>query len=89
MVNVLGCFLIGLLGAAFAGPIIVREELRLALLIGLLGGFTTYSTFGWETFSLLNDGQKWPAVANIVLSTGFGVGAVWLGYRLVERWHGV
>lgn len=89
LVNVAGCFLIGLLGAMFAGPIVVREEYRLAVLIGLLGGFTTYSTFGWETFSLLNDGQRWAAIVNVVLSTGLGLAAVWIGYRLAERWQGV
>ncbi len=54
-VNVLGCLLIGFVGAFLAGPLLVREEHRLGLLVGLLGGFTTFSTFGWETFALLNE----------------------------------
>src|SRR5437867_8630674 len=56
-VNVLGCLCIGVLAAIFAGPHTVREEYRLALTIGVLGGFTTFSTFGLETFEFLNDGQ--------------------------------
>lgn len=88
-VNVSGCFLVGVLAAAFSGPVLIREEHRIALIIGILGGFTTFSTFGLETFQLANDGQLRLALANIVGSCLFGVAAVWLGYRLAERWFGV
>ena len=88
-VNVAGCALIGFLGGVFAGPTMIREEHRLALLIGLLGAFTTFSTFGWETFQLVNDGQLGRATANIVLSNGLCLLAVWLGYRITERVLGV
>lgn len=88
-VNVVGCLAMGLLFAAFAGPVLVREEHRLAVLIGLLGGFTTFSTFGYETFALLNDRQIGRAAMNVLLSNVLGIGAVWLGYRLGERWVGV
>jgi len=86
MVNVIGCFFLGLLGYLLTGPLVVREEYRLALLVGFLGGFTTFSTFGFDTFSLLNDGQRGLAFANIFLSNGLGLLAVWLGYRLGEAW---
>jgi CrcB protein len=89
LVNVLGCLAIGVLGGAFAGPVLIREEYRIALLVGLLGGFTTFSTFGFETVSLLSDGQAGRAVLNVVLSNGLGLVAVWLGYRLAQRWVGV
>jgi len=89
LVNVLGCLAIGVLGGAFAGPVLIREEYRIALLVGLLGGFTTFSTFGLETVSLLSDGQADRAVLNVVLSNGLGLVAVWLGYRLAQRWVGV
>jgi CrcB protein len=88
-VNMLGCLLIGFAGAFLAGPHLVREEYRVALLVGLLGAFTTFSTFGWETFALANAGQMWLAAANIVLSNGVGLVAVWFGYRLAEKWFGV
>ncbi len=81
-VNVLGCFLIGLLGAIVAGPHLIREEYRVAMFVGVLGGFTTFSTFGWETFTLTNDGDVLRAVVNVLVSTAFGLIAVWLGYRL-------
>lgn len=87
-VNVIGCLIIGSLGALFAGPHLIREEYRAAVLVGVLGAFTTFSTFGWETFSLLNAGQIRLAVVNVVLSNGVGLAAVWIGYRLGERWFG-
>lgn len=88
-VNLLGCLLIGVLGAVFAGPVLVREEYRFALMVGFLGGFTTFSTFGYETFQLANDRQLSAVLLNIAASNLFGLAAVWLGYRLTERWIGV
>jgi CrcB protein len=89
LVNLCGCFLMGLLGAAFTGPILVREEYRVAILIGFLGGLTTFSSYSWETLSLLNDGQRIPAMSNLILSNVAALTAVWFGFRLSERWFGV
>ena len=89
LVNVLGCFLIGFLNAAFTGPLLIREEYRIALTVGVLGGFTTFSAFGWETFALANDGQGVRALFNLMLSVTLGLTAVWGGYRLAEKWLGV
>lgn len=89
IVNAVGCFLIGVFGAVFAGPHLVREEYRAALLVGVLGAFTTFSTFGWETFALSRDGEMWLALVNVALSNAFGLVAVWLGYRITERCVGV
>ncbi len=88
-VNLVGCLLIGLLSGLFAGPQLIREEYRIGLTVGILGGFTTFSTFGLETFTLSNDGQFRLAALNVALSCGLGVAAVWLGYRAAERWFGV
>ena len=88
-VNVAGCLIIGAIAAATAGPALLREELRIALMVGVLGGFTTFSAFGLETFNLANVGQFRLAIANVVLSCSLGLAAVWLGYRLTERWLGV
>jgi CrcB protein len=89
VVNVLGCLAIGLLSGFFAGPQLVREEYRIGLTVGILGGFTTFSTFGLESFNLANDGEFRLASLNIVLSCGIGFAAVWFGYRIAERWFGV
>ena len=89
VVNVSGCLVIGTLAALFAGPHLIREEYRLAILVGVLGAFTTFSTFGLETLSLANAGQLRLAVLNIVLSNGCGLASVWIGYRLGVKWFGV
>lgn len=88
-VNVLGCFAIGALNMIFAERIPIRMEYRVGLTVGVLGGFTTFSSFGWETFAMANEGQIMRAVMNMLLSVTVGVAAVWLGYRLAERWIGV
>jgi len=89
VVNLTGCLLVGFLAASLSGRILIREEYRMALMVGLLGGFTTFSTFGLETFLLMNGGQYASAAMNIALSVGLGLTGVWLGYRLTERWAGV
>jgi fluoride exporter len=88
-VNVLGCLLIGLLAGYFSGPQLVREEYRIGLTVGVLGGFTTFSTYGLETFNLANGGEFRLAALNIVLSNVIGLLAVVIGYRLAERFVGV
>ena len=88
VVNVLGCFVLGFLAAAFSGRILIREEYRVMITIGFIGGFTTFSTFGLETFTLLDDGQFLRAVMNVVLSVAIGLLAVWFGYRLAQSWLG-
>ncbi len=84
-VNVVGCLGMGLAMAFFAGPQLVREEMRVALLIGVLGGFTTFSTFAWETYA----GSRWNGLANVLLSNVLGLTAVWIGYRVGQKLFGV
>jgi CrcB protein len=88
-VNVVGCAMIGFLAAAFEGPRPIREEYRLAIIVGVLGGFTTFSTFGWETFSLASDRRFAFAVLNIMLSCGVGLLAVWAGYKISQSFFGI
>jgi CrcB protein len=89
LVNVLGCFAVGFLNFSFTGPWPIRPEYRIGLVVGVLGGFTTFSAFGWETFSMANDGQGLRAMLNLLLSITLGLVAVWVGYRLAEKWFGV
>jgi CrcB protein len=89
VINVSGCFAIGFLSIMLGPPRLVREEYRLAILVGILGGYTTFSTFGYETFMLLGSRQFAWAWANVLLSVGVGLPAVWIGYRLAERIFGV
>jgi CrcB protein len=88
IVNVLGCLLLGVLSGYFASPQLVREEYRIGLTVGVLGGFTTFSTFGLESFNLSNDGEFRWALLNMALSCGLGFLAVWAGYRGAERYFG-
>jgi CrcB protein len=87
IVNVLGCFAIGFLMIAAADRVPVH--VRTGLLVGVLGGFTTFSTFGYETFALAGEHQPLRAAGNVILSVTLGLVAVWFGYRLAERIFGV
>lgn len=89
VVNCIGCLAIGFLGTAFTGPILIREEHRLALTIGLLGGFTTFSAFAYETLRLAEGRQMALAAANVALSTCLGLLLAWVGARLSVRYLGV
>jgi len=84
VVNVLGCFLIGWLATRYGegSSFTLKPEYRMAILVGLLGGFTTFSSFGYETMALLHDGEKGLAALNIILNNGLGLAACWLGYVL-------
>src|SRR3954453_16396717 len=88
VVNLIGCALIGFLTATFTGPKLIREEYRIGIIVGILGGFTTFSTFGLETFSLANDRQFAVAALYVVVSCGFGLLAVWAGYWVAEYMFG-
>jgi fluoride exporter len=87
-VNLIGCLAIGFLAALFTGPMLIREEYRVMILVGLLGGFTTFSSFAHETVMLLTDGQLGLATLNVVLSNGLGLAGAWLGARLAVAIYG-
>jgi CrcB protein len=89
VVNLSACLVIGLLSGFFAGPQLIREEYRIGLLVGVLGGYSTFSTLGMESFNLARDDEFALAAMNFVASCGLGLFAVWAGYRIAERWLGV
>ncbi len=82
-VNVVGCFLIGLLGA-LAENNVFSPEIQLFLIVGILGGFTTYSAFGYQTLMLARDDQVISAFLNVSAHIILGLGAVWLGSSLTK-----
>jgi CrcB protein len=84
VVNVVGCFVIGLLSELADAQGAFSSEIRSFLFIGILGGFTTFSTFGNETFHLLRDNQNILAAANVITHVLLGLGAVWIGRGLVH-----
>ena len=65
VVNTIGCFMIGFVMAGFGDRFMLSPSARIFLTIGLLGGFTTFSSFSFETIALLRDGELWPAALNI------------------------
>ena len=67
-VNVIGCLVIGLLMSSLEDRFLVTPELRVFLTIGILGGFTTFSTFSFETIAMLKDAEFFKASLNILLS---------------------
>jgi CrcB protein len=80
-INALGSFFLGLVvGLSLEG--VLSGEARLFLAMGVLGGFTTFSTFSYETVLLLQDGEALKALAYVGLSVGLGVVLALLGYRL-------
>jgi CrcB protein len=81
-VNIIGCLIIGVLAQLFETRLTVPPEQRLFLTVGFLGGFTTFSTFGYETIALLRDGQILYACCNVFLQVVVGLLAVWLGHVL-------
>ena len=86
-VNLIGCFVIGLLSQLADDRGVFSGEARAFVFIGVLGGFTTFSSFGNETMNLMRDGEMLPAFANVSAQVVLGLGAVWLG-RLVGRGMG-
>ena len=78
-VNVIGCFVIGFLSQLAENRGVFSSEARVFVFIGILGGFTTFSSFGNETLNLARDGEMLGAFANIGLNVFLGLLAVWLG----------
>jgi fluoride exporter len=81
-VNIIGCALIGFLNALVLGRLLVREEYRVGLIVGVLGGFTTFSSYSWESVALANNGQLWLALTNVVVSNVVCLFLAFAGYRL-------
>ena len=84
-VNLLGCFIAGLLAGMAVKQEIFTPEARLFLFTGLLGGFTTFSAFGLETLLLLKRGEAGVAFANVAISVVIGLQVAWLGYEVSAR----
>jgi CrcB protein len=83
-VNVLGCGVIGVLSGLAESRDLVSAELRLFVVVGLLGGFTTYSTFANDGVMMLRDHAFGEALATVALHIILGFAAVWLGHRLTN-----
>ncbi len=81
-VNLIGCLLTGTLFFLTEERFLISPTVRTVILIGLLGGFTTFSSYGLQTFTLLRDGEFGLAILNVVTSNILGLLMVWVGYVL-------
>ncbi len=82
--NVVGCFIIGVFMALTTERIIVSPYWRLLVTVGFIGGLTTFSSFSYETFKLLEDSQTALAFSNLLLNVTLGFTATWLGIGLAR-----
>ena len=89
VVNLLGCFLMGIFISRF-GPMVSpgNENAKFFLMIGFCGAFTTFSTLILETSNLMQEGRSMGAFLNIALSILFGLGLLWFGMFLGEKLKG-
>ncbi|MBV5341587.1 MAG: fluoride efflux transporter CrcB [Deltaproteobacteria bacterium] len=83
-VNIIGAYLIGLIMELGMRSTVIPDTLRLGLTVGFLGGLTTFSTFSYETFALLEDGRFLVAFANIMGSVALCLLFTWLGIITVR-----
>jgi CrcB protein len=82
VVNMLGCLLIGFLAGFTDSRELLNDTSRAFIFTGMLGAFTTFSTFSYETMGLLQNGQTSPALTNLGLQIILGLLAVWAGIQV-------
>jgi CrcB protein len=85
VINITGSFLIGLLMTLLTERLSPNPNWRLLLVVGFLGGYTTFSSFEWETLGLMRDGARWLGLLNVVGSVVIGYLAVWLGAAVAGK----
>ena len=85
VINVTGSFLIGFLMTLLTERFQLDPSWRLLLVVGFLGGYTTFFSLEWETYTAVREGGLWTGMLNVVSSIMLGYGAVWLGSILARR----
>jgi len=84
LVNAIGCFVAGSVFYLTEERLVLSPTTRSVILIGLVGGFTTFSSYGLQTFTLMRGGEFGLAALNLTLSNLLGLSLVWAGYSLVK-----
>lgn len=82
--NLIGCFAIGLLAGLADSRQLFTPEMRSFAFVGVLGGLTTFSTFGFETFAMARDGDHIRAILNIAANLLLGLTLVWIAYGITS-----
>jgi len=85
LINLTGCFLLGLLGQFTMNRMVISPDWRVAMTVGFFGGYTTFSSFGWETAKMLEDGEWLRATAYVAASVVAGLFLSVAGIRLANR----
>ena len=85
LINLTGCFLLGLIGQLTLNRVIVPSEWRVAIAVGFFGGYTTFSSFGWETAKMFEDGEWLRATTYVSASVILGLLLSVAGIRLANR----
>jgi fluoride exporter len=85
LINLTGCFLLGLIGQAMLNRMIVSPEWRVAIAVGFFGGYTTFSSFGWETAKMLESGEWLRATTYVAVSVIVGLLLSVAGIHLANR----
>ncbi len=84
-INITGSFLVGFTMTLLTERLKPHPNLRFLLVVGFLGGYTTFSSFEWESLSLVKDGARWLGLLNLVGSVVIGYVAVWLGAAIASK----
>jgi CrcB protein len=85
LINLTGCFFLGLIGQATLNRMIISPEWRMAIAVGFFGGYTTFSSFGWETAKMLETGEWLRATTYVTASVFLGLLLSVAGIRLANR----
>jgi len=85
LINLTGCFFLGLIGQMMLNRMMVSSELRVAIAVGFFGGYTTFSSFGWEAAKMLEAGEWLRSLAYVAASVGLGLLLSVAGIRLGNR----
>jgi len=85
VVNLSGCLLLGFLGQLTLNRMVISPDMRVAMTIGFFGGFTTFSSFSWETVKMLEDGEWLWGGAYVLASVCFGLALTVLGIHAANR----
>ena len=85
VINVTGSFLIGLIMTLLTERVQPHPNWRLLLVVGFLGGYTTFSSFEWESLGLVKDGMRWLGLLNLTVSVVLGYLAAWLGALVASK----
>jgi CrcB protein len=85
LINLTGCFLLGLVGQTLLNRMMVSPDWRMAITVGFFGGYTTFSSFGWETAKMLEAGEWLPATGYVTASVVIGLLLSVVGIRLANH----